>query len=121
MQFIPETAAAQGANIEQMMQDDNFAITIGAKLLSKLVNKYDGDIVKAAASYNAGSPVCNGSSTTFGYRSNGDYPMDVIKWSNTAANMKLPMKSLPLGAIMTATGVFVAGIILADIWKPKWI
>ncbi len=121
MQFLPTTAAAQGTSIELMMQDDTLAIMTGGKLLSKLLARYNGDIVKAAASYNAGSPVCNNSSTTFGYRSNGDYPMDVVKWANTATNMKLlPNKSL-LGVAFVAAGVFTAGIILADIWKPKWL
>ena len=51
MQLMPGTARALGADPHDMGQN----IEAGARLLRELLLKYDGDVVKALAAYNAGS------------------------------------------------------------------
>ena len=51
MQLMPDTARALGADPHDMGQN----IEAGARLLRELLLKYDGDVVKALAAYNAGS------------------------------------------------------------------
>jgi soluble lytic murein transglycosylase-like protein len=50
MQLMPSTAKAMGADPSDPAQN----IEAGAKLLRELLLKYDGDVVKALAAYNAG-------------------------------------------------------------------
>jgi soluble lytic murein transglycosylase-like protein len=50
MQLMPETARSLGADPHNMEQN----IEAGARLLRELLVKYDGDVVKALAAYNAG-------------------------------------------------------------------
>jgi soluble lytic murein transglycosylase-like protein len=51
MQLMPETARALGANPHDVREN----IDAGTRLLRDLLLKYDGDVVKALAAYNAGS------------------------------------------------------------------
>ncbi|MEI9813978.1 MAG: lytic transglycosylase domain-containing protein [Acidobacteriota bacterium] len=51
MQLMPATAKAMGANPHDMQEN----IDAGTRLLRDLLVKYDGDVVKALAAYNAGS------------------------------------------------------------------
>jgi len=50
MQLMPDTAKRLGADPTDLEQN----IDAGAKLLRELLQKYDGDVVKALAAYNAG-------------------------------------------------------------------
>lgn len=50
MQLMPDTARRLGADPHDPEQN----IDAGAKLLRELLQKYDGDVVKALAAYNAG-------------------------------------------------------------------
>jgi soluble lytic murein transglycosylase-like protein len=50
MQLMPDTARRLGADPHDTEQN----IDAGAKLLRELLQKYDGDVVKALAAYNAG-------------------------------------------------------------------
>ena len=50
MQLMPETARQLGADPNNLEQN----IDAGARLLRELLIKYDGDVVKALAAYNAG-------------------------------------------------------------------
>jgi soluble lytic murein transglycosylase-like protein len=52
MQLMPATAKALGADANDPEQN----IDAGARLLRELLLKYDGDVVKALAAYNAGEP-----------------------------------------------------------------
>jgi soluble lytic murein transglycosylase-like protein len=52
MQLMPATAKALGADAHDPQQN----IDAGARLLRELLLKYDGDVVKALAAYNAGEP-----------------------------------------------------------------
>lgn len=58
MQFTRNTARAMGLNVTDGDDDGRYnpelAIDAGAKLLSSLVKKYDGDELKAALAYNQG-------------------------------------------------------------------
>lgn len=122
MQFLPSTAEALGYPIEALMQDDGLAILAGAKLLASNLDRYQGDAIKAFVSYNAGSPRCGGA-TTFGYQTNGDYALDVVRWSNTALHMRLPLVrgggAIPF--LLAAIGVAAAGALYKGLWKPRWI
>lgn len=51
MQLMPATAQALGANPHDVRQN----IDAGTRLLRDLLVKYDGDVVKALAAYNAGA------------------------------------------------------------------
>lgn len=50
MQLMPDTARRLGADPHDLEQN----IDAGARLLRELLTKYDGDVVKALAAYNAG-------------------------------------------------------------------
>jgi soluble lytic murein transglycosylase-like protein len=52
MQLMPSTAKAMGADANDPEQN----IDAGARLLRELLLKYNGDVVKALAAYNAGEP-----------------------------------------------------------------
>lgn len=58
MQFTKRTAQSMGLNVTDDDLDDRYnpelAIDAGARLLSSLVKKYDGDELKAALAYNQG-------------------------------------------------------------------
>jgi len=51
MQLMPETARSLGADPHDLEQN----IDAGTRLLRELLLRYDGDVVKALAAYNAGS------------------------------------------------------------------
>ncbi len=129
MQFINQTARCYGAkNGQELLGNPGLAIELAARMLADLIyghtvsgytcasGPYGLDLVKIAASYNAGSPRCSGSGT-FGLTGQGDYSMNAVRYANTAARLGIPVwPSAFSSAKMVAGGMIaVAGAVAAYI------
>lgn len=116
MQFTEPTAHAFGTNVESLLDNSSHALERAAALLASHLRKVSGDPVKAFTLYNAGRLRCEKPSTTFGYVTNGDYPMNVIRWSNTALSIDLgrPSSVLP---ILVSVGIMSSAYMAAKFWK----
>ena len=74
MQLMPATAAelakklgvSTGGNIERLTLDPNRNVQLGSAYINKLTNQFDGSLVMAVASYNAGQGRVRGWIKTFG-------------------------------------------------------
>lgn len=113
MQFIDSTARAYGASGPQLMGKPKLAIDIAAEFVADKMEKHGFDPVLLAAAYNAGTPRCGGSSPTFGLVANHDYPMSVVKYSNTALALELqpppPFLGMGvMGGMLAAVGIGAA-------------
>jgi len=113
MQFTDETARAYGASGPALMGNPELAIHLAGEFLVDKIAKYGMDLVKLAASYNAGSPRCGKSDSTFGLISNHDYPFSVVKYANTALELGLGAKPPLLqagfmGGLFAALGIGAA-------------
>ena len=75
MQLMPATAQALAADPRDPVQN----IDAGARLLRELLIKYDGDVVKALAAYNAGESAVDRYGGTPPYRETRDYVGKVIR------------------------------------------
>jgi soluble lytic murein transglycosylase-like protein len=75
MQLMPATAKALAADPSDTSQN----IDAGARLLRELLLKYDGDVVKALAAYNAGESAVDRYRGTPPYRETRDYVDRVIR------------------------------------------
>ena len=75
MQLMPATAQAMAADPKDPVQN----IDAGARLLRELLIKYDGDVVKALAAYNAGESAVDRYGGTPPYRETRDYVGKVIR------------------------------------------
>lgn len=106
MQFIAPTAEQYGATPDMLMRNPSTAIELGGQLVSDLSERVGFDLVRIAAAYNGGLNRCGKSGTTFGWFTNGDYPMLVAQYANTYVNLGLPT---PLGS-SAAVGVFLATV-----------
>jgi hypothetical protein len=113
MQFTGNTARAYQTTPAAILGDATHAAERGAALLSRHLAQNNGDLVKALALYNSGSLRC-GAENTFGYFTNHDYPYQVVKLANTAAQLDL-RHSNP-GTTIAAIGLAVAGLIY---WKTE--
>ncbi len=118
MQFTEATALGYGTTPERMMWDPAHAISVGVRLLRDLYEKNGRDFIKALAIYNSGGLYC-GSPTTFGYRTNGDYILDVIKWTNAAIDMQLAQTSKPALPLLVFAGVTITGLVMTGILKAE--
>lgn len=115
MQFIAPVAFDYGTNPTEIVEDPYVAIEVGAELLADLIDRFGFDLPKIAAAYNAGSPRCSKSGTTFGWRTNGDYPMVVVRYANTALELGLSKNAGAAGAVFLAlAGASVAWGIWTD-------
>jgi soluble lytic murein transglycosylase-like protein len=74
MQLMPDTAKALAADPNDLFQN----IDAGARLLRELLLKYDGNVVKALAAYNAGETAVDRYRGTPPYRETQDYVYKVI-------------------------------------------
>ncbi len=75
MQLMPGTAKALDADPHDTEQN----IDAGTRLLRELLVKYDGDVVKALAAYNAGPAAVNKYNGLPPYRETQDYVNKVIR------------------------------------------
>lgn len=86
MQLMPETAKGLGVT---NAYDPEQCIMGGAKLISNLLKKYDGDVTLALAGYNAGT----GNVRKYGgvppFKETQNYIKKVLKYSGSAGNVKV--------------------------------
>jgi soluble lytic murein transglycosylase-like protein len=75
MQLMPATAKALAADPKDTVQN----IDAGTRLLRALLVRYDGDVVKALAAYNAGAAAVDEYGGTPPYRETRDYVDKVIR------------------------------------------
>lgn len=94
MQMIGPTARAYGTTPADILADPATAIFAASELIVDLEEKYGRDLPRIAAAYNGGIKGCGKAGTTFGWNTNGDYPMVVVKYANTFVSLGLqPKKS----------------------------
>lgn len=94
MQMIGPTARAYGTTPADILTNPVKAIDAACELIVDLEEKHGRDLPRIAAAYNGGIKGCGKSGTTFGWNTNGDYPMIVVKYANTFVSLKLaPAKS----------------------------
>lgn len=111
MQFIEPTARHFGLTPTQMVESPALAIDAAAKLMRNLSEDVtDFDIVRIAAAYNGGFNRCGKEGTTFGWKTNGDYPMVVVKYANTFVdlNLPVPIRNSAIGTFLAVAGVGLA-------------
>lgn len=111
MQMIGIVAREYGVTTEQLMSNPSVAIDAGTRLLSDLVGHVGFDLPRVSASYNGGRGVlskCGKEGTTFGWRTNHDYPMKVVRYSNTAIALGLKSSSVGPAVMVAAAGIGVA-------------
>lgn len=111
MQFIAPTAATYGVTPDLVMRNPSVAIDVAGQLIEHLGERVGFDLVRIAAAYNGGLSRCGKSGTTFGWFTNGDYPMTVVQYANTfvALGLKPPlMSSGAAGAFFATVGIGVA-------------
>lgn len=98
MQLLPSTAshvAGRNVSADELMNNPQLNLELGARYLKYQLNRYEGNFVKAAAAYNAGGAYCSGKCVNrWGLRADCnpdgspggvDYPTRVIKYTNAAA------------------------------------
>lgn len=87
MQFIGQTARSYDTTPTEIVNNPSKAIEVAGELLADFVKRFGRDLPKIAAAYNGGPGVlskCGKEGSTFGWKTNGDYPMKVLRVSNTA-------------------------------------
>lgn len=92
MQFIGRTARTYGTTPDEIVNNPSKAIQAAGELLADSIERFGFDLPRIAAAYNGGPGVisrCGKAGTTFGWRTNGDYPMKVVKFANTAVAAKM--------------------------------
>lgn len=106
MQFIGQTARAYGTTPTEIVNNPTKAIEVAGELLGDFIDKFGFDLPRIAAAYNGGPGVlskCGKEGSTFGWRTNGDYPMKVVRYANTAfAEGMTDARSTALPAILLA-------------------
>jgi len=115
MQFMGPVAGEYGTSPDEIVRRPELAIEVAAELLADKVERHGFDLPKIAAAYNAGSPRCSKPGTTFGWITNDDYPMKVVRYSNTAFELGMTKASSLLPALLfAATGAAVGWAIYTD-------
>lgn len=123
MQMIAPTANKFGATPTQLMQSPVQALQAAARYIQAIVDQVGSDLVRVAVAYNAGVGglnKCGKDGTTFGWYTNGNYPMEVVQYANTFLQLAPPAPQAVsmLGALFATTGVAIAAGIYTG--KIKW-
>lgn len=109
MQFIEQTAARYGTTPTRLVENPAHAIETAAELIMDLGERVGFDLVRIAAAYNGGFGRCGKVGTTFGWYTNGDYPLNVVKYNNTFIEQKLAVPaSGGAGLLAAAAGLTAA-------------
>lgn len=111
MQFIEPTAVAYGVTPTELVQNPGRAIDVAGELVGDLADRVGGmDIVRIAAAYNGGFNRCGKADSTFGWHTNGDYPMTVVQYGNTFVELELPEPASggAAGALLATAGIGIA-------------
>jgi len=114
MQFIEPTAQSYGVTPTQLVDNPALSLLVAAELVSDLSEKVGYDLVRISAAYNGGLNSCGKAGTTFGWYTNGDYPMVVAQYANTFVNLGLPVpgdRSSIAAAFFATVGVGLAAAI----------
>lgn len=119
MQFIRTTAIQYGTNPTEIVQNPAIAIAAAGDFLSDLAERLGLDLPRIAAAYNGGLGVlskCGKEGSTFGWQTNHDYPMHVVRYSNTAVALGLrPVASRNAGLVLaTLIGAGLAWGVYTD-------
>lgn len=124
MQMVAPTANRYGVTPTQIMESPTQALLAAARYIEALVVLVGNDLVRVAAAYNAGSASlnkCGKQDSTFGWYTNNDYPMEVIRYANTFIGLRLapvPQSNSMLGALFAIAGLGIAAGIYTG--KIKW-
>lgn len=124
MQMIAPTANKFGATPTQLMQSPIQALLAAAGYIDAIAEQVGDDLVRVAAAYNAGVgslKKCGKQETTFGWYTNGNYPMEVVQYANTFIGLQLapvPQSNTMLGALFATVGLGIAAGIYTG--KIKW-
>ena len=111
MQMIGPTARNFGTTPAEILENPLAAIEAACELILVLEDKYGHDLPRIAAAYNGGVKGCGKAGTTFGWQTNGDYPMTVVQYANTFVALGLqPVKGNGL-----AWGFAIAGLVAAAV------
>lgn len=106
MQFLASTAKHYGTSAAALLENPALAIDVGANLLADLIDKFGLDLPRVAASYNSGGARCGKEGTTFGLKTEGDYPMKVVKYANSATRLRAPVAGGALTGFVVAVACF---------------
>lgn len=83
MQIQNSTAPSCGGTPRDMLEPAR-NIDCGAQVLQRQMKRYGRDLPAVAAAYNAGSVRCNVGRNVWSLHSTGDYPGNVLRYSNAA-------------------------------------
>lgn len=125
MQMIAPTANRFGVTPTEIMQNPLQALLAAAGFIEAIVEQVGVDLVRVAAAYNAGVgslKKCGKQETTFGWYTNGNYPMEVVQYANTFIGLRLaqlPPGNSMIGALFATVGLGIAAGIYTG--KIKWL
>lgn len=120
MGLLPATAssmAGHSVTSDQLLNDPELNVDLGAKLISQLMTKYGGNAIKVATAYNAGGAYCTPAKgcndvNRWGMRADCvkgvavDYPGRVMSFSNAAAGV---IVSGTAPTVRTSSGIWIVG------------
>jgi hypothetical protein len=112
MQFISQTANVYGTTPTEIVNNPSKAVEVAGELIADLADRFGPELPKIAAAYNAGGPRCSQAGTTFGWKTNDDYPMVVVQYANTFVELGLAppafLRPEVVASVFALVGVGVA-------------